>query len=166
MKALFLYFPENVRQGKPNHVNGWRFVATLENNADAFEYLMQLEDIFPADEKPMQNRIYDGNGREVYDPNYPDRWLFGDYTYFIETIRELDEFIHAHKIKAILNADPWNIDRIKAELGIMSEPCAYAIELINQGLERHEVNLKTLDQFPDLSLRELTDEISNFVMWI
>lgn len=166
MKALFLYFPENVRQGRPNQVNGWRFISTLKSDTEAFDYINLFEEIFPVDENPTENVILDGNGRVVYDPMHSDRYEFGYYTYYIEVVRDLDEYNDAHKIQAMISSDPWNLAEIKAVLGIKSEACAYALDLVSEGLEQHEVYLNTMERFPDVSRQELSQEISNYVMWV
>jgi hypothetical protein len=84
--VLFCYHPQNVFRHR-NYPNGWEFITTLNEPSEAFTEVMKREDpeFFPQDD----GSVKDSNGTIVYDLNYPDRYEFGDYTYYIEDVDNL-----------------------------------------------------------------------------
>lgn len=56
---------------------------------DLYESVASLEDIdfFPQE----SGVVYDASGNEVFDPNYPDSFDYGDYSYYLIESNDLNE---------------------------------------------------------------------------
>lgn len=107
MKALFIKYPQNVSQYR-NSVNGWEFIATVDSNEEAFKIVARLEDqdFFPQDDGTVKT----ASGAWCYDPAHPDCFEFGDYTYYVVEVSEID--VPSDKYSAIIKERPWNMDDI------------------------------------------------------
>jgi len=113
MKALFIRYNQCTTRYRMFN-NGIEFIDTVKTNDQAYTIVSNLEDDdwFTQDNGTVTRAC----GAECYDPAYPHRFDFGDYTYFVEDIETLDEYYDAPVIDAIRKAEPWNIDEIEAIL--------------------------------------------------
>lgn len=57
---------------------------------------------------PIDALILTASGNECFNPSFPDCFEFGDYSYHIEDVNNLNE----NQILAITRENPWNIDDI------------------------------------------------------
>ena len=73
--------------------DGKEFIALVDSNEQAYNEVAnrEQEDWFTQDD----GTITDQNGREVFDPAYPDRFDFGDFTYYVKDVDSLDEYYDA-----------------------------------------------------------------------
>lgn len=101
MKVLAKQTGEAVRSYKRS-TKGFEAVEEVKDPEDAYNLVSQLEDndFYPQDD----GSVWDANGNEVFDPNYPDTFDFGDYYYTVIDTDRLDEYHDAHKIQALEEA--------------------------------------------------------------
>ena len=111
MKAVFTTKGENIRS-YIRSTNGWEFSDTVETQEEFYDKVANWEDVdfFPQEDGTVNN----GNGNEVFDPKYPAQFDFGDYDYRLIEVSELTD----DQIKAVQNANPWNLDAILEEAGV------------------------------------------------
>lgn len=109
MKALFQKFPQNVSQYR-NYPNGWKFIETIDSDDQAFNIVAEREDqdFFPQD----NGTVLCCSGGEVFNPNDPTRYYFGDFDYHVVDLTEISEGDHQHQ--SIIQERPWNMDEIEA----------------------------------------------------
>lgn len=110
MKILFKITRQNVSYYNRS-TKGYEFIKTIESDKDGYDTVARYEDIdfFPQED----GKVFDQNGNEVYDPDYPKDFDFGDYNYYIADYDSLDQYNDAHVIRAIESSNPWNIDEIR-----------------------------------------------------
>ena len=113
MKALFIRYNQCTARYKMFN-NGIEFIDTVKTDNQAYNFVAnrENEDWFTQDDGTVTCAC----GALCYEPAYPDRFEFGDYTYFVQDIDTLDEYYDAALISAIRKAQPWNIDDIEALL--------------------------------------------------
>lgn len=113
MKALFILHNKCTARYRMFN-NGIEFIDTVKTEDQAYGIVANREDEdwFTQDNGTVTRAC----GAECYDPSYPDRFEFGDYTYCVLDIETLDEYYDAPVIAAIRKAQPWNIDEIEAIL--------------------------------------------------
>ena len=110
MKILVKIVPDNVSYFNRS-TKGYEFIKTVESNEEGYNMVSSIED---ADFFPQENGfVLSGSGNEVFDPEHPNTFDFGDYTYYIEDINRLDSFDDAHIIRAIEAKNPLNLKEIK-----------------------------------------------------
>lgn len=116
MKALFIKYPQNVSQYR-NTVNGWKFIETIDSEADAYRIVANREDqdFLPQDD----GTVTTASGPECYDPAHPDRFEFGDFTYYVVELSDLVE--GDDEVRAIEREKPWNLDDIMIEVNNWNE---------------------------------------------
>ena len=113
MYAIFQKIPQNVSSYNRS-THGWVFNDTCEDLQDFKNKMLNWEDANTFEQE--DGLILDQNGSEVYDPDYPTYFEFGDYDYICEKVDDLSESLDEDKIKAIENANPWNLEAIKKEM--------------------------------------------------
>ena len=100
MKAVFKKTNECVRSYNRS-TKGYEYVGEVEGSKEMYDLVARLED---NDFYPQEDGIVlSTSGDEVYDPQYKWSFEFGDYVYVAYDREELDEYTHAHLIKAIQN---------------------------------------------------------------
>ncbi len=109
MKALFKVHNQCTNKYS-KHPNGWEFIDTVADESEAWGKVANLED---ADWFPQDNgTVLTASGSEAFDPAHPDRFLFGDYHYRVDSIDGFDEYEDSHKIEAIHLAVPLDANDI------------------------------------------------------
>ncbi len=109
MKLVFKSTGENVSNYKRS-TKGYEFLFSVESLSEFKNRILELEsnDYYEQEDGSVLNT----NGDEVYDVNYPGRFDDCDYNYYCEDISQLDEYYDAHKIRAIRDAQPYNIEEL------------------------------------------------------
>ena len=109
MKLLFKQTNESVSTYNRS-TKGLEFIKSIDSLEDMHDVVQAKED---GNFYPQKNGfILDSSGNEVFDPNYPESFDFGDYSYLVQNSELLDHHDDAHYIRAIETENPWN----KAEI--------------------------------------------------
>lgn len=105
MKALFKKFPQSSFQYR-NYPNGWKFIDTIDSDEQAFNIVAEREDqdFFPQDD----GTVLCCSGGEVFNPNDPTRYYFGDFDYHVVDLAEINTVDDVDMILAIDIERPWN----------------------------------------------------------
>ena len=98
MKVLYIQYAQCTTRFSMFN-DGKEFIAFVDSNEEAYNKVANIEqqDWFTQDD----GTITDQNGREVFDPTYPDRFEFGDFTYYAKDIDSLDEYYDDVLIKLV-----------------------------------------------------------------
>lgn len=79
--------------------DGKEFISIVDSLEDGYNIVANRED---GDFYPQEDGfVLSGSGSEVFDPNYPDTFDFGDYSYYITDVDTLDSYDDAALIRAI-----------------------------------------------------------------
>ena len=94
---IFQYTPENVRSHN-RATSGWEYHGHVKTHQEFYNKVAGWEDqdFFPQDD----GRVMDQSGNEVYDPEYPNQFDFGDWDYRLIKAEDLEEkhlFAMAHQ---------------------------------------------------------------------
>lgn len=109
MYLIFKHTPENVLRHNRS-TKGWEFISTAESTKDFYNQIEKSdnENFFSQDD----GTVTDQDGNEVFDPKYPNTFEFGDYSYHLEEVADLNKM----QIKAIEQSSHWNKDEVLAEI--------------------------------------------------
>lgn len=120
MKAIFKKVTATNHPRYNANTKGWEFIDLARDEDDfcaLFNVVSDRETFFDMKQSEKGTYYMDESGNEVYDPNYPDRWDFTDYQYFIIDMSTLDEWNDSDKIDAIKEC-PYAFEEVKEVIGL------------------------------------------------